>query len=58
MIEYVVINGNEQELWEIDYEQKIALNVLELNIVKNKVIEYLGTIEDYLRLGFYRSPFS
>ena len=43
------MNGNEEELWEIDYETKIALNISELNIVKEKVFNYPGTIEDYLR---------
>jgi hypothetical protein len=49
MIEYVFMNGNEEELWEIDYETKIALNISELNIVKEKVVNYPRTIEDYLR---------
>lgn len=49
MIEYVFMNGNEEELWEIDYETKIALNISELNIVKEKVVNYPQTIEDYLR---------
>jgi len=49
MIEYVFMNGNEEELWEIDYETKITLNISELNIVKEKVVNYPRTIEDYLR---------
>ena len=49
MIEFVVLNADEQELWEIDYERKIALNVSDLGIVKNKVINYTGTIEDFLK---------
>jgi hypothetical protein len=49
MSEFVVLNGDEQELWEVDYEKKIALNISELNIVKEKVFNYPGTIEDYLR---------
>ena len=49
MSEFVVLNGDEPELWEIDYETKIALNISELNIVKEKVVNYPGTIEDYLR---------
>jgi uncharacterized protein (DUF488 family) len=49
MIEYVFMNSNEEELWEIDYETKIALNISELNIVKEKVVNYPRTIEDYLR---------
>ena len=49
MNEFVSLNGDEQELWEIDYENNIALNISELNIRKEKVIEYPGTIEDYLK---------
>lgn len=49
MIEFVVLNDDERELWEIDYEMKIALNVSDLGIVKNKVINYTGTIEDFLK---------
>ena len=49
MNEFVVLNGDEQELWEIDYEKNIALNISELNIRKEKVVEYPGTIEDYLK---------
>jgi hypothetical protein len=48
MIEYVLMNGNDEELSEVDYEKKIALNISELNIVKEKVLKYPGTIEDYL----------
>lgn len=32
MNEFVVLTGEEQELWEIDYEKNIALNISELNI--------------------------
>jgi hypothetical protein len=49
MSEFVVLSGEEQEIWEIDYENNIALNVSELNIRKENVVEYVGTIEDYLR---------
>jgi hypothetical protein len=49
MIEFVVLNDDEQELWEIDYEKKIALNISDLGIIKNKVINYAGTIEDFLK---------
>jgi hypothetical protein len=49
MIEFIVLNDDERELWEIDYEMKIALNVSDLGIVKNKVINYTGTIEDFLK---------
>jgi hypothetical protein len=47
--EFVVLNDDEQELWEIDYEKKVALNISNLNIVENKVTKYVGTIEDYLK---------
>jgi hypothetical protein len=53
MSEFVVLSGEEQETWEIDYENKIALNVSELNIRKENVVEYVGTIEDYLRKKGY-----
>jgi len=49
MIEFVVFNEDENELWEIDYEKKIALNVSDLGIVKNKVSNYTGTLENYLK---------
>ena len=44
MIEFVVLNDDEQELWEIDYEKKIALNISDLGIIKNEVSNYTGTI--------------
>ena len=49
MNEIVLLNGKEQGIWEIDYEKKIALDISELNIVKNNVINYIGNIEDYLK---------
>jgi hypothetical protein len=49
MNDFVVLNGNEQELLEIDYEKKVAFNISELKIVENKMTKYVGTIEDYLR---------
>lgn len=49
MVEFVVLNDDEQELWEIDYEKKIALNVSDLGIIKDIVINYAGTIEDFLK---------
>ena len=49
MNDFVVLNGNEQGLWEIDYEKKVAFNISELKIVENKMTKYVGTIEDYLR---------
>ena len=49
MIEYVFISGNVESLWEIDYDKNFALDVTELNIIKNNVIKYPVTIEDYLK---------
>ena len=34
---------------EIDYEKNFALDVTELNMVKNNETEYPGTTEDYLK---------
>ena len=47
--EFVILEGDQQELWEIDYEKKIAINISDLNIVKSKMTRYDGTIQDYLR---------
>jgi len=47
--EFVILEGDQQELWEIDYEKKIAINISDLNIVKNNVSNYIGTIQDFLR---------
>lgn len=49
MVEFVVLNDDEQELWEIDYEKKIAINISDLNVVKNNVSNYIGTIQDFLK---------
>lgn len=49
MIEFVVLNEDEYELWEIDYEKKIALNVSDLGFVENKVSNYAGTLENFLK---------
>ncbi|MDP9490472.1 MAG: hypothetical protein M3P28_09795 [Thermoproteota archaeon] len=58
MIEFIVLNDDEQELWEIDYEKKIALNISDLGIIKNKVSNYTGTIEDFLKeKGFSKVHF-
>ena len=43
-----MLKSDEQELWEIDYEKKIALNISDINFVKNNVSNYVGTIEDFL----------
>ncbi len=49
MIEFVTLNDDDQEVWEIDYDKKIALNISDLGIVKDKVSHYTGTIENFLR---------
>lgn len=49
MNEFVILEGDQQELWEIDYEKKIAINISDLNVVKNNVSNYIGTIQDFLR---------
>jgi hypothetical protein len=46
--EFVILEGDQQELWEIDYEKKITINISDLNIVENKMTRYDGTIKDYL----------
>lgn len=47
MIEFVTLNDDDQEVWEIDYDKKIALNISDLGIVKDKVSHYTGTIENF-----------
>jgi hypothetical protein len=49
MNDFVFLNGNEQELLEIDYEMNVAFNISELKIVEDKMTKYVGRIEDYLR---------
>jgi hypothetical protein len=49
MIEFVILNDDGHELWEIDYEKKTALNVSDLAIVKNKVSNHQGTIQNFLK---------
>jgi hypothetical protein len=50
-LEYVIINDNDNETWEIDHKNKIALDISE--IVKPGSIEnptkYSGKIEEYLQ---------
>jgi hypothetical protein len=49
-VEYVLLDGFINELWEVDYENGIALNVTE--IIKpelaGNIIKYSGKIEDFL----------
>lgn len=47
--EFVILEGDQQELWEIDYEKKIAINISHLNIIENKMTRCDGTIKDYLK---------
>ena len=47
MIEFVTLNDDDHEVWEIDYDKKIALNISDLSIVKDKVSHYTGTIENF-----------
>lgn len=49
MIEFVTLNDDDHEVWEIDYDKKIALNISDLGIVKDKVSHYTGTIENFLK---------
>ena len=54
MNEYVKLEGEEQEIWEIDYEKKIALDISDLSFVKYKVSNYTGTIEEFLKEKGFR----
>lgn len=45
----IPLDINNKSLWEIDYEKKIALNISDLGIIKNKVSNYTGTMEDFLK---------
>ena len=47
--EYIILNRN--ELWEIDYSRRSAVEVSEVvqkQLLKTQPIEYHGSIEDYL----------
>jgi hypothetical protein len=50
--EYVLLNDNKNELWEIDYDRGHATNVseyLNLDSLNNDIIiRYIGSIEDFL----------
>ena len=51
LLEYVLINNDIDELWEIDYERKLAINVTEyvrIESIKPDLLTYSGTIEDFL----------
>ena len=49
-LEYVLLSGIDGEIWEIDYENSIALNVSDVirQDTINKLITYSGKIEDFL----------
>lgn len=50
-LEYVILNGSENELWEIDYKNNIALNVSEVIKPQSiyKLITYPGKIDEFLQ---------
>lgn len=54
-LEYILLNDNEDELWEIDYDKGHAINVSEyvkLDLLNyDDIIRYSGTIEDFLING-------
>ena len=49
-VEYVLLDGVTNELWEIDYENGIALNVTEIIKLEltGNVVRFSGKIEDFL----------
>lgn len=51
-LEYVILNNDESELWEIDYDEGHAANVSEYvqlgSIEGSKIVKYSGEIEDFL----------
>jgi hypothetical protein len=51
-LEYVILNDDESELWEIDYDSGHAANVSDYTKVdllkQGSSIKYSGTIEDFL----------
>lgn len=49
MNEIVALIGEAPEIWEIDYEKKVALDISEINIIENNLTKYVGTIEEYLK---------
>jgi hypothetical protein len=49
--EHIILNNNEDELWEINYDNETAINVsghINMNSVRTDVIKYSGTIEEFL----------
>jgi len=49
-VEYVLLDGFINELWEVDYENGIALNVTEIIKAESaaNIIKYSGKIEEFL----------
>lgn len=49
-VEYVLLENIGNELWEIDYQDGIALNVIEIinPETTGNIIKYSGKIEDFL----------
>jgi hypothetical protein len=51
-LEYVILNDDESELWEIDYDSGHAANVSDYTkvdlLIQGSSIKYSGTIEDFL----------
>ena len=51
-LEYVILNDDESELWEIDYDAGHASNVsdyVKIDLLKrDSIVKYSGVIEDFL----------
>ena len=50
-LEYVILNDDESELWEIDYDSGHAANVsdyVKIDLLKQgSIVKYSGTIENF-----------
>lgn len=51
-LEHIILNNNEDELWEIDYDCGMTVNVsdyMKMNLVNIEIIiKYSGPIKDFL----------
>ncbi|MDQ2685578.1 MAG: hypothetical protein M3Y25_07020 [Thermoproteota archaeon] len=49
-VEYILLDTNGNELWEVDYQNGIALNVTEIinPETTGNIIRYSGKIEEFL----------
>jgi hypothetical protein len=51
-LEYLILNDDTSELWEVDYDTGHAANVSELvqldSLKHDSIVKYSGTIEDFL----------